>query len=180
MKIVTPALVVYLMAADDTPDLVEAAVRGGATAMEFGIPYSDPLADGPTIQRAGQRSLDAGMTPPKALELLAEIDRHVDVPGIPMACRRDRRVVRPRAILHGRRRSRCRGPDRGRRAAPEESGELRDTAAASGIDLVHLVAPTSRDRGCVPPPAPAAGSSTSSPRWARPAPASRWMIASPG
>ena len=53
------------MAADDTPDLVEAAVRGGATAIEFGIPYSDPLADGPTIQRAGQRSLDAGMTPPK-------------------------------------------------------------------------------------------------------------------
>ena len=44
-------------------DLVEAAVRGGATAIEFGIPYSDPLADGPTIQRAGQRSLDAGMTP---------------------------------------------------------------------------------------------------------------------
>ena len=84
MKITTPALVVYLMAAADTPELAEAAVRGGATAIEFGIPYSDPLADGPTIQRAGQRSLDAGMTPPKALEILAEIDRRVDVPLIPM------------------------------------------------------------------------------------------------
>ena len=84
MKLATPALVVYLMAADDTPELAEAAVRGGATAIEIGIPYSDPLADGPTIQRAGQRSLDAGMTPPQALAILAEVDRRVDVPLIPM------------------------------------------------------------------------------------------------
>ena len=82
MRLTTPALVVYLMAADDTPELAEAAVRGGATAIEIGIPYSDPLADGPTIQRAGQRSLDAGMTPPKALEILAEVNRRVAVPLI--------------------------------------------------------------------------------------------------
>ena len=55
----TPALSIYLMAADDTADLAEAAVRAGATAFEIGIPYSDPLADGPTVQRAGQRALAA-------------------------------------------------------------------------------------------------------------------------
>ena len=53
MNLQTPALVVYLMAGDETPELAAAAVRGGATAIELGIPYSDPLADGPTIQRAG-------------------------------------------------------------------------------------------------------------------------------
>ena len=70
--------------ADKVADLAEAAVRGGATALEIGIPYSDPLADGPTIQAAGQRALEAGVTPPAALELMAEVDRRVDVPLIPM------------------------------------------------------------------------------------------------
>ena len=84
MRLATPALVVYLMADEGVVDLAEAAVRGGATALELGIPYSDPLADGPTIQRAGQRALDAGMTPRRALDLLAEIDRRVDVPLVPM------------------------------------------------------------------------------------------------
>ncbi len=65
MKITTPALVIYLMADADTPELVRAAVEGGATAIEIGIPYSDPLADGPTIQRAANRSLAAGMTTPR-------------------------------------------------------------------------------------------------------------------
>ena len=45
MRIETPALVIYLMADHDTVELVEAAVRGGATAIEIGIPFSDPLAD---------------------------------------------------------------------------------------------------------------------------------------
>ena len=143
MRLATPALVVYLMAADDTPELVEAAVRGGATAIEIGIPYSDPLADGPTIQRAGQRSLDAGMTPPKALAILAEIDRRVNVPLIPMTYG---------AIIesYGRERFCADAAKAGVDALivadvpPEESGELRAAAAAAGIDLVHLVAPTSR------------------------------------
>ena len=47
------------MADHDLVELAEAAVRGGATAIEIGIPYSDPLADGPTVQRAGQRALRA-------------------------------------------------------------------------------------------------------------------------
>jgi tryptophan synthase alpha chain len=144
VKLATPALLIYLMAADDTPELAEAAVRGGATAIEIGIPYSDPLADGPTIQRAGQRSLDAGMTPPKALAILAEVDRRVDVPLIPMTYG---------AIVesYGRERFCTDAAAAGAEGLivvdvpPEESDELRGAAAAAGIDLVHLVAPTSRN-----------------------------------
>ena len=55
MKITTPALSIYLMAGDDTAELAEAAVRGGATAIEIGVPFSDPLADGPVIHDAGTR-----------------------------------------------------------------------------------------------------------------------------
>ena len=77
MKISRPSLAVYLMANEAAPELAEAAVRGGATVIELGIPYSDPLADGTTIQRAAQAALDAGITPARALELLAEINRRV-------------------------------------------------------------------------------------------------------
>ena len=62
MNIPRPSLAVYLMANEAAPELAEAAVRGGATVIELGIPYSDPLADGTTIQRAAQAALDAGIT----------------------------------------------------------------------------------------------------------------------
>ena len=54
-------LVVYLMAMPDTPALVQAAVEAGADMIELGFPFSDPLADGPVIRRAGERALAAGM-----------------------------------------------------------------------------------------------------------------------
>ena len=61
MKLATPALSIYLMAGDDTARPGRGGRRAAApTAFEIGIPYSDPLADGPTIQRAGQRALAAG------------------------------------------------------------------------------------------------------------------------
>ena len=59
-------------------------VRGGATAIEVGIPFSDPLADGPTVQRAGQRALAGGMTTVGALELLSRLRSAVPVPLVPM------------------------------------------------------------------------------------------------
>jgi tryptophan synthase alpha chain len=78
------ALVIYLMAMPDTPELVEAAVEAGADAIEVGFPFSDPLADGPVIRRAGERALAAGMRTDRCLEVLAQIRDRVDVPLYPM------------------------------------------------------------------------------------------------
>jgi tryptophan synthase alpha chain len=77
-------LVVYLMAMPDTPALARAAVDAGADIIEFGFPFSDPLADGPVIRRAGERALAAGMRTRRCLECLAETRALVDVPLVPM------------------------------------------------------------------------------------------------
>ena len=77
-------LVVYLMAMPDTPELVETAVGAGADMIEIGFPFSDPLADGPVVRRAGERALAAGMRINRCLEVLAEIRARVDVPLYPM------------------------------------------------------------------------------------------------
>jgi tryptophan synthase alpha chain len=80
------ALNVYLMAGPETPGLAEAAVEGGADLLEIGVPFSDPLADGPVIRLAGERALARGMTPAACLDCIAEIRRRVgpDTPLIPM------------------------------------------------------------------------------------------------
>jgi tryptophan synthase alpha chain len=77
-------LVVYLMAMPETPALARAAVEAGADVIEIGFPFSDPLADGPVIRRAGERALAAGMRTQRCLECLAETRALVDVPLIPM------------------------------------------------------------------------------------------------
>jgi len=77
-------LVVYLMAMPDTPGLAQAAVEAGADVIEVGFPFSDPLADGPVVRRAGERALAAGMRTARCLGVLAEIRGRVDVPLIPM------------------------------------------------------------------------------------------------
>jgi tryptophan synthase alpha chain len=81
---VSKALVVYLMAMPETPELAAAAVDAGADVLEIGFPFSDPLADGPVIRRAGERALAAGMRTARCLEVLAEIRARVSVPLIPM------------------------------------------------------------------------------------------------
>ena len=64
-------LVIYLMAEPETPELARAAVDGGADIVELGFPYSDPLADGPVIRRAGERALARGMRTRQCLDVLA-------------------------------------------------------------------------------------------------------------
>src|SRR5947207_10414937 len=77
-------LIAYLTAGDPAPDrtpaLVEALVRGGADLIELGVPFSDPIADGPVIQRGGERALKAGTTLTKVLEMAATIREHSEVP----------------------------------------------------------------------------------------------------
>jgi tryptophan synthase alpha chain len=145
--IATPALVVYLMAGDELPGLAEAAVRGGATAIEFGIPFSDPLGDGPVVQAAGQAALDAGITPARSFEILARTRAAIgpDVPLVPMTYAA---IVERYGVERF-----CQ--DAGAAGAngliivdipPEEAGELGAAATANGIDLVQLVSLTSSDR----------------------------------
>jgi tryptophan synthase alpha chain len=82
---VTPKqLSIYLMCGRGTPELVEAAVEGGADLFELGFPFSDPLADGPVIRRAGERALAEGMRTRACLECLASTRERVEVPLVPM------------------------------------------------------------------------------------------------
>jgi tryptophan synthase alpha chain len=78
------ALVIYLMAGPETPDLAEAAVAGGANLIELGFPFSDPLAEGPVIRRASERALAGGMRTRACLDCLARVRDRVDVPLVPM------------------------------------------------------------------------------------------------
>jgi tryptophan synthase alpha chain len=78
-------LVIYLMADPETPELARAAVEGGADIVEIGFPFSDPLADGPVIRRAGERALARGMRTRQCLDVLARTRTLVpDTPLIPM------------------------------------------------------------------------------------------------
>lgn len=77
-------LAIYLMAGPDTPALAAAAVAGGADLVEIGFPFSDPLADGPVIRRAGELALRQGMRTARCLECLAACRELVDVPLVPM------------------------------------------------------------------------------------------------
>ncbi|MFB6112680.1 MAG: tryptophan synthase subunit alpha [Halodesulfurarchaeum sp.] len=81
-----PALVPYIVAGDPSPDrtadYVRALVRGGAHVVELGLPFSEPIADGPTIQGGIRRALDAGMTPRRYFDLVSGLD--VEIPIVSM------------------------------------------------------------------------------------------------
>jgi tryptophan synthase alpha chain len=133
---------------DLTPSLVEAAVGAGADAIELGIPFSDPLADGRTIQAASQLALKAGTTVVLALEAAKAARMKTDVPllfmtylnpilafGLERFCRAASAAGVDGLIV----------PD----LPPGESAELRRAADAGQIDLVFFVAPTSTEAGIV-------------------------------
>src|SRR3954453_21112601 len=80
------ALSIFLMWGPGTPALAEAAVDGGADLLELGFPFSDPLADGPVVRRAGELALAAGMRTAACLDVLGETRARLGdgVPLIPM------------------------------------------------------------------------------------------------
>ncbi|MCC2615259.1 tryptophan synthase subunit alpha [Aestuariibacter halophilus] len=62
-------------------NIIDTLISNGADALELGIPYSDPVADGPTIQKAGIRALNQGITPSDCFDIIAEVrERHPDIP----------------------------------------------------------------------------------------------------
>src|SRR5271166_5786827 len=77
-------LVAYITAGDPSLDasekIVLAAAAAGADIIELGVPFSDPLADGPTIQRASERALRAGTTLAGVIDLVRSLRKHTEVP----------------------------------------------------------------------------------------------------
>jgi tryptophan synthase alpha chain len=65
---------------DTSLSVVKAAIDAGADILELGIPFSDPVADGPTIQKADIRALDSGMTVVKALDFIAQVSSYKPLP----------------------------------------------------------------------------------------------------
>ena len=146
-----PAFVPYLAAGDPDDDAsleyVEALARGGADVIELGLPFSEPVAEGPTIQAAVNRSLDAGMSPERFLGFVEKLD--VDVPLICMTYYNliyrygDEGADRPRAFVERAAAAGIEGfvvPD----LPAEEADPLREACDEFDCDLVFIVAPTTQ------------------------------------
>lgn len=78
------ALISYIMGGDPRPDLTikiaKALIESGSDILELGIPFSDPIADGPTIQAANLRALKSGITPIRVLEMVNQIKDYHKIP----------------------------------------------------------------------------------------------------
>jgi tryptophan synthase alpha chain len=140
------AFVPFLMAGDRgldcTARLLDALVDAGSDVIELGVPFSDPMADGPIHQRAAERALRAGTTLRGVLDLVAEFRKRSDVPVVLFG------YANP--FVHF-------GPSQLAQAAaaagvdallcvdtpPEEADELRVPLREAGLDMIYLLAPTS-------------------------------------
>ena len=143
-----PALIPFVPAgwpeADATPEIVEAAIAGGADALELGLPFSDPLADGATNQQAYYEALQQGVTPATILENVRELRaRGVTIPLIIMG------YINP-ILAYGEAFARD-AVEAGVDALivvdmpPNEAREIEGPARAAGLHLIYLVAPTSTE-----------------------------------
>lgn len=138
-------LVVYLTAYDSSRErsmqLLFDAARGGADVLEVGVPWSDPSADGPVIQRAMLRGLHAGATLPRVIDLVAELRNSVTVPLVlfgyynPILSYGPARFARDAAAA---------GVDGVLIVdlPPEESGEIDESLNTVRIDRIPLLGPT--------------------------------------
>jgi tryptophan synthase alpha chain len=144
-----PAFIPYLAAGD--PDYeaslayVEALERGGADIIELGLPFSEPIAEGPTIQQAVVRSLEGGMSPRRFFEFVEDLDV-----SVPLVCMTYYNLIYrfgdedgPRPFVERAAEAGIEGfvvPD----LPAEESGPLREACDEFDRDLVFIVAPTTR------------------------------------
>lgn len=126
--------------------LVPALVEGGADIIELGVPFSDPVAEGPTIQRASFRALKNGVTMETCLDVVRRLRAEgVTVPFILMG------YYNP-VLAYGVERFAQSAAAAGADGVivvdlpPEESGPLRAACLASGLRLIYLLAPTSTDQ----------------------------------
>jgi tryptophan synthase alpha chain len=139
-------LVAYLTAGDPSIEASEqiilAAAQAGADIIELGVPFSDPIADGPTIQRASERSLRAGTTLPQVLALAARLKRKIQTPLVIFSYYNPILQMGLEKFAHD---ASTAGVD-GVLATdmiPEEAAEYRKVLGAQNLDTIFLVAPTS-------------------------------------
>lgn len=142
-------LIAFLTAGDPCPDrtpaLVAALEAGGADLIELGVPFSDPIADGPVVQRAGQRALAAGTTLRKVLEIATRIRERSEIPLLlftylnPVVRYGVEELARDAAAcgIDG-----CLLTD----ASVEEAGDYVAAMRRHNLDTVFLAAPTSTER----------------------------------
>lgn len=145
------ALIPYVTAgfpfADVTPDLMHAMVEAGADVIELGVPFSDPMADGPVIQKAGEQALAAGIGMAQVLDMVRAF--RVQDDRTPVVLMGYANPVERYDQRHGRdafvRDAAAAGVD-GVLVVdypPEECAEFAASLRARGIDLIFLLAPTS-------------------------------------
>ncbi len=140
------ALIPFITAGDpdlrDLPSIIGMLQDAGADAIEVGIPFSDPIADGPTIQASSQRALDRGVTPGQVLDVLADCD--LQVPIIVFG------YYNP-LLRMGLERFAVRASEAGIAASvisdltPEESGEWAEQCRKLRLENIFLAAPTSTE-----------------------------------
>ncbi len=144
------ALIPYIMAGDPHPaltvPLMHALVEGGADIIELGVPFSDPMADGPVVQRSGERALKHGMGLAGVLALVAEFRmRDGQTPLVLMGYANPIEAMGGEQFVSAARRAGVDGvivvdyP-------PEECAEFAALQRENGIDAIFLLAPTSTDR----------------------------------
>ena len=144
------ALVTYLMAGDPDPatslDVFRAMAKAGADVLEIGMPFTDPMADGPSIQAAGLRALHAGMTLKKVLALVTDFRKtDDDTPIVLMGYYNPIYVMGVDTFLAA---AKAAGVD-GLIVVdlpPEEDDELCLPALKAGLNFIRLATPTTDDR----------------------------------
>lgn len=142
------AFIPFLMAGDPdlraTVDLALLAGRAGADALEIGVPFSDPMADGPVLQRSAERALKKGVSLSSILDVVKEVRRNLEIPIILFGyCNPIHRYGQARLVRDAR--------EAGIDALlcvdlpPEEAGELKAATDSADLDLIFLLAPTTSE-----------------------------------
>ncbi len=140
------ALIAFITAGDPDLTVTEECIlemeRGGADIIELGIPFSDPMADGPTIQKSSERALAAGTTLPKILAMVKSVRRRSSIPIVLMG------YFNP-VFRYGESKFATDAVAAGVDGLllvdlpPEEAGEFKAAASTAGLDLISLLTPTS-------------------------------------
>ena len=144
-------LVTYISAGDPNPELGYQILKGlpgaGADLLELGMPFTDPMADGPSIQLAGQRALKAGITVDATFNMVRRFRKETGDGATPILLMGYYNLVYQRGVERFCKEAAAAGVDGFILVdlPPEEADELKPHAAAHGLDTVLLTAPTTGD-----------------------------------